>query len=266
MNNSHLESTTISTTTTTTFSTTTTRVATAQQRLLFTHKPWIYYSTTNSPSIPTTTIPSIKSTTPSPTLSSDVKTTLPVPTPWYSPAGPFDWWQWQWYTTKSKQAPITIHSTTQISTTTTTTSTTTTTVTTTTTKSTTRLSTKTSTISTSTKQAAATIDWFKWPTTEPSSINKKPLDDSDEEYKSWLAYLSTNKIQGIITSTVTISTLLSISPRQKYQQIGYFPTKSNWRIVTINTPANKRQHSQLNPAVSERNAVGIQTNGKSDLI
>ncbi|CAF4993617.1 unnamed protein product, partial [Rotaria sp. Silwood1] len=43
----------------------------------------------------TTIKPIIKSSTTLPALSSIMKSTLPLPTPWYSPAGPFDWWQWQ---------------------------------------------------------------------------------------------------------------------------------------------------------------------------
>jgi hypothetical protein len=111
-----------------------------------------------------------------------------------------------------------------------------------------------------------TGDRFGWPVTQSSLNGKKPLTYADEEYRKWLEFLSNNKIQGIITTTITPTTLISISPRQQYQPIGYFPTKTIWKSVTTNTPQSKRQHPQQNPAVSERNAVGIQTNGKNYLI
>ena len=276
MNISVLETTTTTTTTTerttivftsTSISTTTTRTATAHRRLLFTHKPWVYYSFGNSQSSTTTIHPTIKSITPSSALSLIGKTTLPMPTPWYSPAGPYDWWQWQWHTTKFQKSPMSIHSTTQPPTTSTQTTSTTrqTSTTTTTTASTTHSSTKTSTITTTTKYIA-TVDLFKRPSKQPDSTKEKPFTDFDEEYHDWLDYFSTNDIQPIITSTVTTSTLISISPRQQYSQMGFLPTKPNSKIVTINTLSSKRQQSQQNPSVSERNAIGTQTNGMYNLI
>ncbi|CAM2697728.1 unnamed protein product [Rotaria socialis] len=97
----------ISTTTTiTTISTSTAKTPTAHQRLLFTHQPWVYHSSNSYLSYTTTTIttttkPIIISSTQTPSLSSTAAGTVPFPTPWYSPAGPFDWWQWQWHTKKT---------------------------------------------------------------------------------------------------------------------------------------------------------------------
>jgi hypothetical protein len=199
-----------------------------------------------------------------PGLAADLKTTLPMPTPWYSPAGPFDWWQWQWYTTKTRKSSLKNHSTKSTKTTTTTSRQTTTTTTrrTTMTRSTTtgfRLTNRTNT------QSKATVDWFKWPGhTSSSSTTKTPLDDFEKEYKEWIQYLTTDQMQEEITSTVANS-LTSISPRQQYQPMGHLPTKSNWKIVTINTPPAKRQQPS-NSVASERNAIATQANGMICLI
>ena len=108
-----------------------TTATTLYHRVLFANKPWIYIST-RAPS--TTVPPTSKYLPPSSQVPLTVTPTIPVPTPWYSPAGPFDWWQWQWYTTKSQKSTVKILSATQRSTrfskattTTTTTSSTTTT-------------------------------------------------------------------------------------------------------------------------------------------
>ncbi|CAF1117464.1 unnamed protein product [Rotaria sordida] len=321
------KTTTTTTTTTTTISTSTstTQTATAHQRLLFTHQPWVFYSSSSSqsftPTTKTTTIKStIQSSTSSSTLSSMIiKSTLPLPTPWYSPAGPFDWWQWQWYTKKSKTSSINFHYTTQtittstqitsttrkispttstiVITTTTTPSTTVTTASTLmTTISTTRLTESPSTtrltkppsttrlteppsttrlteppsttrltklpnmITTSSKYEP-TADWLQWPYKEIDTNKKDPSDDDfEDEYQDWLDYFTASKNQGIITSTVTPSTLISISSEQPYPYLDHIPTKSKWKVITINTPPAKRHHSQPNPGVNERNALGIQSN------
>ena len=303
-------------------STTTTRTATAHRRLLFTHKPWIYRSSSTARSLTAATEQSTKtSTEPLPVSTAMMKATLPIVTPWYSPAGPFDWWQWQWYTTKSRKASVTISSTvttpttppsttTATTTTTSTRSTTVTTVTSTTQRSsttttrkttptatTTTASTKTSTKTTKTTTAttssatkkitttitteptssstratstakAVTMDWFKLPFEEAADVKKNPQDNFDKEYKEWLAYLTTNEIQGIMTSTVTSETVLPLSPKQQQQGSSSASTKSTWSLdhraaVTVNTPPAKRQHSQQSPGVSERNAVAIPNNGKN---
>jgi hypothetical protein len=260
MNISFLDPTTILTSTTqpqstisfssTTIFTTTTRAATAHQRLLFTHTPWIYYNFSGSQLFTTTSKPAIKSATHPPIISSTTKANLPLPTPWYSPAGPFDWWQWQWYTTGSRQSSLKIDSTKQ-----TTTRKTITTIRTTTTP---RLTNKTTSIPTST-ESKATVGWFKMQGTTSSLIKKDPSDSFEEEYKDWIEYSTADRIrEKIITSTSTSS-----SSQQQYQQMDYLQTKSNWKIATIITPPAKRQHSQQNPVVSERNAVAIATNGKN---
>jgi hypothetical protein len=243
------------------------RTVTAHQRLLFTHKPWIYSNFSGSRLFTATSKPTIKSTTYSPTLSSIIKTTLQSPTPWYSPAGPFDWWQWQWYTTPSQKSPITIHSPQQTTRTISRTSTTSPTVATTTT--TALLTNKTGTIPTSAK-FQATADWFKWPDKTFGSTKKESSDDSGEEYRDWLEYFTGDKIQEIRTSATTTTTTTSTSTpiplQQQQQQMGYPPMNSNWKIVTINTPPAKRQHSQQSPVVSERNALAMAANGKNEFI
>jgi hypothetical protein len=285
MNISFLESTTISTTTTerTTivFTPTTTRTATANRRLLFTHKPWVYYifnSSRSSRTTTTTTNLTTKSIKSSSALSSILKTTLPLPTPWYPSDSFLDWLIRHSYTTKFKKSPIKFPLTTQPSTistqttsTTRRTSTTTTPIittttpiitttipitTTTTTESTTRSTKKTSAITTTTKPET-TADWFKWPSQQAGF---------KDDYTDWIEYLPTNHIQTIITSTVTTSTLASISTRHQYQQIGFLATKPNWKVITINTPPAKRDRPQQRPSVNERNAVGIQNNGINNLI
>lgn len=234
--------------TTMAISTSTSRTATPQQRLLFTHKPWIYHNLNDSKLFRTTTKSKsvIKSITQPSKLSSTLKTPVPIATPWYSPAGPYDWWQWQWYTTKSRKASRKMLSTN-------TTVVTTTGI---------RLTNRTSTIPTSTK-SQTTANLFKWADqTTVSTIIKKTTttDEFDAEYKDWLESFTSEKIQEIITSTT--STLGTFTPRDHYQQIGYSPTISNSKIITINTPPAKRQHSQQSPVVSERNALATATNGK----
>jgi hypothetical protein len=235
----------------------------------------VYYIFNSSRSSRTTTIAiniTTKSITSSSALSSILKTTLPLPTPWYPPGGPLDWlWTWQPYTTKFKKSPTKFPLTTQPSTistqTTTTTRRTTTTstpiitttiprTTTTTTESTTRSTHKPSAITTTTKPET-TVDLFKWPSKHAGF---------KEDYTDWVKYFPTNHIQTIITSTVKTSTLASMSTRHQYQQIGFLPTKPNWKVITINTPPAKRDHPQQHPGVNERNAVGIQNNGMNNLI
>jgi len=264
MNISFLEPTTMLLTntkkTTVDFSSTT-RTATAHQRLLFTHKPWIYnnFSSSQLFTITTTTSKSvIKSTIHPSTLSSILKTTVPMPTPWYSPAGPFDWWQWQWYTTKIRKGSKKLHSTRRTSTTrtklaATTTPTTTTTV---------RLTNTTSTIPTTTK-SQATLGSFKWSDQTTVSTKKEPSDEFEDEYKDWIEYFTADPIRDLIKST---STSASIPSREQYQQMGYPPTKSNWKIITINTPPSKRQDPQQNSVVSERNAITTSSNGENEFI
>ena len=262
-----LESTTIEPSTTI-LTSTTTETVTAEQRLLFTHKPWIYYnpsspkvfttSTTAAVAATTTTTairPVLKSSTNPLGLSAMLKTTVPLPTPWYSPAGPYDWWQWQWYTTKVHQLSRKMHLTKQTFTTTATTTTTTTF----------HLTNKTSTISTNTN-SQPTFNWFKSFDRTSISMKKLPVkDDLDEEYKDWIEYFTSDKISELITSTTittttTTTTIISIT-QKPYPPITYPITNSNWKIVTINTPPSKRQHSQQNHIASERNAIATHTNG-----
>jgi hypothetical protein len=233
--------------------------ATPHQRLLFTHKPWIYnnFSSSQLFTITTTSKSVIKSTIHPSTLSSILKPTVPMPTPWYSPAGPFDWWQWQWYTTKIRKASKKLHSTRRTSTTRTklaaTTTTTTTTV---------RLTNKTSAIPTTTK-SQATLGSFKWSDQTTVSPKKESSDEFEDEYKDWIEYFTADPIRDLIKST---STSASIPSREQYQQMGYPPTKSNWKIITINTPPSKRQDPQQNSVVSERNAITTSTNGENEFI
>ena len=267
------------------------------------------------------------STKPLPVSTVVMEVTVPVATPWYSPVGPFDWWQWQWYTTRSKKASVTILPTvtttlapstltTRVPATTATTTTTTTTVTrptttttvatttqrsstttvattTTTTTSTRTSTTSATTIKSTTKKITTTVkpetssastgttstvkvvpmDWPNLPFKDSADMKKNPLNDVDKEYQEWLAYLTTNEIHGIITSTESSKTSLPLSPRQQQQQqqqqqgSSSTSTKSTWpsdhRVVTVNTPPAKRQHSQQSPGVSVRNFIAIPNNGKN---
>ena len=240
--------------------TTTTRTVTPHRRLLFTHKPWIYYNFSGSNLFSTTLKPIPKAPVSPSGLSSILNVTVPLATPWYSPADPFDWWQWQWYTTKRRKLLSKIFSTTTTTTTTTTRKTTTTTGT---SKVTNRLTNSTSTVPSTTK-SKATSSVFKWLDQTTSSKKKVFTDGFDEEYKDWIEYFTTIQNQKTSTSTkTTTSTLTSTSSLQKHQPLAYFSTKSNAKTVTINTPPAKRQHPQQNPVVNERNAVAIPTNGKS---
>ncbi|UJR14130.1 hypothetical protein I4U23_001124 [Adineta vaga] len=94
--------------------------------------------------------------------------------------------------------------------------------------------------------------WFKSSSKKPSNFVDENYDDSDQ-------YEPTSKIE----TTVTTNSLLSVSPRQ---QIDLISTKSNWKVISINTPPVKRYHPQQYPGVSERNAVGIQADGMKNFI
>ena len=260
--------------TTTTSTLVTTRTATPDRRLLFTKRPWIYYSFSNSQSSTrilkvagttrsTITTAPITTTTTS-AIFSPIKTTLPVPTPWYLPEGPHDWWQRQWYTPKPRKPSIKVHSKAQYTTTTTSAQTTSTTQRTTTTSSTT-ITTRTTlssttvqstirlvnkTISTSTTQKSAIV-WFKSSTKKPD-IFANSYDDL-----------------GILKQTSHLETLAKTNPiisTSTEKQMISMTTKSNWRLVTVNTPPAKRYHQQQYPVVSERNAVGIQADGRKNFI
>ncbi|CAF1272754.1 unnamed protein product [Rotaria sordida] len=256
----------------------TVRNTTIQPRLLFTHNPWIYYSSNSVVSSTTTTKPKTTSTMQLPVSSFMLKPNLPSPTPWYPPAGPFDWWQWQWYTTKFKKVSLKSLTTTETSTSsmqTTTTTTTTTTITTTiTTTTTTATTTRKSTINPSTtinrktitRRHEVTADWFKWPYTESTSplVQRRP-DYYEEEYMEWPDYFLTSKIQNARTPNSLVS-FSPEQPRQQYQQISLFPIKSKWqydnRLVTTNTPSSKGQYTQQNTGrIEERDTPRIQQNG-----
>ena len=226
------------------------RTVTAQQRLLFTHKPWIYYNFTGFQSHSSSSRSFIKSTTQDAKLSVVIKTTPPLPTPWYSPAGPFDWWQWQWYTTRSLKSLSHSHS---MSTTTTTQSTRTTT------RSTPRTTTPIPISNKTNSHSKVILDRFVWPDQQLSSTSKIRSDDFEKEYQDWLEYLTTNGIQDVFTTT-PMTTSTPIISREQYPPVNSLPTESNWRIVTVDTPPSKRQH-QSNSLTSDRPAIVIQPNG-----
>jgi hypothetical protein len=215
---------------------------TAEQRLLFTQNPRMHHSSNSTKSSTTTTTkPTTKSTIVT------LETTLPSPTPWYPPAGPFDWWQWQWYTTRSKQASSEIVTTTH----------------TTTIKSTIHLTNKTDR-PIITNRNKTTLDWFQWPHTAFTSTPKGRPDFYEEEDFDWPDYFVTTKIQPTKIPNI-LASILSEQQRQKFQQMSFSSTKSNWQFynqaVTINTPPSKRYDTQHNTlGAGERNAAGIPYN------
>ena len=241
-------------------STTIFRTIPAEQRLLFTHKPWVYYNFTGFQRHSSTGRSFIRTTTNEGKLSAALKTTMPLPTPWYSPAGPFDWWQWQWYTTKYRK--LSSHNT--LTTTTTTTARTTRTTT-----STTSITYRTTTVAHVTNKSNShnkvILDRFVWPDQLLSSTNTDRSNDFEKEYQDWLEYLTTNGIQEILTSTTLSSTSTPIVTREEYPQINSLSTKPSWRLVTVDTPPSKRQH-QSNSLSSDRNAISMQPNGMICLI
>lgn len=228
------------------------RTVTAQQRLLFTHKPWIYYNFTGFQSHSTSGRSFVKSTTQEAKTSTIIKPTPPFPTPWYSPAGPYDWWQWQWYTTRNLKSPSDSYSMT--------TTTTPTRSTRTTTKSTTRAKTPVSVSNKTNSYTKVILDRFVWPDQQLSSTDKIRSDDFEKEYQDWLAYLTTHGIHEVFTTTTMMSTSTPIISREQYPQEDSLPTEPNWKIVTVDTPPSKRQH-QLNSLASERTAIAMQPNG-----
>ena len=240
---------------------------TIQQRLLVSNKPRMYDSFSSLESL-TTMKSNIKSMVHLPASSFMLKTTLPSPTPWYPPDGLFDWWQWQWYTTKFPKVPLQFLTTNQTpisSTRTTTTLTVTTTVTTSphTTRSIINLM-NTTNRTAITRKNGVTVDWFKWPHIESISSTKRQPDYYDDDYPE---YSVTTRIQNSISTNSLIS-ILPDTQRKKYQQLSVFPTQSNWHVnnpgITINTPSSKRHYTQPNTGmIGERNGVtGIQLNGK----
>ncbi len=240
---------------------------TIQQRLLGTDKSQI---DDNSDSIKSLTKmnPNIKSTIYLPASSYTLKTTLPSPTPWYPPAGPFDWWQWQWYTTKFPKVSLKILTTNQTPRSSTRTTTTTTTLT--TSSSTTRsiINLSNTTSRTAMKpENKVTVDYFKWPRLQSISSTRRQPDYYEDEYLEWSDYFATTKIQNTITTNSFIS-IFPYSQRKQYQQLSFSPTTSNWHLnnlgMTINTPSSKRHYTQQNTGtIGERNALaGIQVNGK----
>ena len=192
---------------------------------------------------------------------SSANITLPYPTPWYSPAGPFDWWQWQWYTTRKRKPSKKIISTQPTTTTTITTTTTTITITTTTTTTSTTTTRQSATHLTNNTNRSPTATpanpWLQWADDAVRSTEKTSVDDSAREYAEWLESFTTDQLESMLSTT--ISPLAYTSSEQNE----YFRTKSNWKIVTINTPPAKRHHSQQNPTVSERNAIGMSPDGKN---
>lgn len=113
---------------------------------------------------------------------------------------------------------------------------------------------------TSTRPAVATA--------ENPSMKNEPIDDLDEEYRDWLEYLTTNEIQGFLTSTLSDPTSAWISSRQQPESTqnpltSKSPIFFDPRLVTVATPPAKRHHSQQYPGVSERNAIAIPITGTS---
>ena len=197
---------------------------------------------TSSPESSTTMKPITKSTTNSSRPSSTSQTTLPVPTPWYSPAGPFDWWGWQGYKTKPITESSKILNTTQTSTTTTTTTTTTVIINST---ASTRTS-PTTNIASSSEQNPTTTDWFGWPHVEFTST-VKGRSDYDDDYSEWPDYFATTKIQPEMTSNSLIF-FPPERPRKKFQQMNYLPTKLTARVLDYLTtnPTPQFVRSQFN--------------------
>jgi hypothetical protein len=228
----------------------------ARKDSLLTEKLWIDYSTGSSESFTTITTPNINSTTDLPTSSFTSKTTLPSPTPWYPPAGLFDWWEWQKYTTNIKKMPSETPTSTQQSITTIVT-----------TNSTTRKNPiNITSILTRSRKKTTTTNFFKWPYLEFTSTIKSRSDYDEEEYNEWLDYFSTTKIPSSKTAN-SFGYIPLEKQRKKFQQMSYLLTKSNDQfsnhLVTHLTPTTKR-HSTLpyTNGISERNAVGNQVNGK----
>ncbi|UJR33037.1 hypothetical protein I4U23_020496 [Adineta vaga] len=219
-----------------------------------------------------------------PPSSSTSKTTLPVPTPWYQPAGLYDWWQWQHYTTKLYKTSVnnipttkTSISSTQSTITTTTTTTTVTTTTTTpvlTTKSTTRSSTTkrlvhlsnttNKTSITSTKEI--TVDWFRWPHTE--STRAKP-DYYDDDYPDWFDYLPTNKLKSTSAKTTTtrnpfLSILSEPGPKQ-YQQLSLLPTKPDSNMINIDVTSRTSSSSSKLDSIQKNTGEIAHPNAQNNI-
>ncbi len=234
----------------TTISTSTVQNTTTQQHVSSTGKPWLYYMTSSTESS-TTTKSDTKSTTNSSRSSSTSQATLPVPTPWYPPAGPFDWWQWQWYTTKVIKESSTIPNTTQTSTTTTVI---------------TNPTISTTNIVTPSREIPATTDWFQWPHLEFTST-VKGRSDYDEDDSEWQDYFATTKIQPEITTNSLIFFPLE-KPHKKFQQMNYFPTKLTAQFLdyftTNPTPPILSRYStpQFTDDIDQRQTPRNQFNGK----
>ena len=137
----------------------------------------------------------------------------------------------------------------------------------------TRITTRlTSTPTTSTTRSKSTFPskWLQMPYKDSSSMKKDMLDEFDDEYKDWLGFLTTREIKYVITTPVTTKKIGSVSPRFSDPYDTKSTIKSQWpsdeHAVTVVTPPAKRQHSHLNPSVSERNAVATQQHGKHILI
>ena len=204
-------------TSSTTVTTPTTSTTSFQWHSTSTRQPLIYYtnSTTTSPTTTTTTTNS----------SSTAKTTLPLPTPWYPPAGPSDWWYRKWYTTQTIKSSSS-------STTTTTTPQTTTTVTTnpvTSITSSTTIETNTTVITTAIQENTTSLDWLQWPILEFTST-AKGHSDYDEEYSDWPDYFATTKIPLEQTSD-SLLFFPAGRPRKKFQQLNFFPTDFNDQFI-----------------------------------
>jgi len=238
--------------------TTTLQSVSAQQDSLLTQNLWIDYSTSSSESstTTTTTTPNINSTTHLPTSSGTSQTTLPSPTPWYPPAGLFDWWYWQKYTTNVKKLLSETPTSTQQSATTIVT----------TNSTTTRNPKNITRILTRPRKNTITTHSFKWPDLGFTSTIKSRSDYDDEEYNEWPDYFATTKIPPSITPNF-LGYIRPEKQRKKFQQMSYLLTKSNEefnnRVITYLTPTFKIDSTlPYTSGISERNALGSQLNGK----
>ena len=210
-----MSTTSVSSTTSTTQTTWTTSV---RQYASSTRKSRLHY--TNSSTVLSTT-----TTTSSSTAPSTVKTTLPLPTPWYPPAGPYDWWQWKWSTTQIIKSASTTPNITHTSTTTTMT----TSHLTSTTSSTVPVTNKTA-ITTAIRENTTPFDWFQWPHLEFTSTDKGRPDYDGEDYSDWPDYFATTKIVPEQTSDSPLFFPAERS-RKKFQQMNFFPTNFHDQFI-----------------------------------
>lgn len=205
-------------TTSTTTTTQTTSTTSVRKYASSTRKPQLRYTNSSTTSSTTTTTTSTTSTSRAP---STMKTTLPLPTPWYPPAGPFDWWQWKWATTQVIKSPSTTPNTTQTSPPTT--------MTTSSSKSTVPVTSKTS-IAATIRENTTPFDWFQWPHLEFTSTAKGRPDYDDDEYSDWPDYFVTTKIMPEETSDSLVFFPAEKS-RKKLQQLNVYPTNFHEQFI-----------------------------------